>query len=323
MELKKAKEAVERYKQIVASQKKTIHILREKNASMMLQCADFTKLKMFEQLGHSRSSLMVDASLFSSFFHNGDPLLQEQTPTILTSEVISGLASNVIFSGHFAEVTRAVFDEGDSVILKSYLALGKEETSLRNLAYVSHEARLLQFVWNHPNIVQVFGIVHAKGKFHSVLSYEGDSSIKILLKRKVIFPTEDIMKQMIIGLAKALSFLFDKGVLHNSIIPENVMVKGSDFTPVIIGFSFACRASCAKSNVKDVLKKLTDHHHVAPELYRGSGVSYMTDIYAFGFTIATIMELKPLNFKDALLEARIERFVFKCMDNHCGLRPPT
>ncbi|XP_057300749.1 uncharacterized protein LOC130635434 isoform X2 [Hydractinia symbiolongicarpus] len=97
MELNKAKEAVERYKQIVSSQKKTIHILKEKNSSIMLQCADFTKLKMFKQLGHSRSSLMVDASLFSSFFHNGDPFLQEQTPTILTSEVISGLASNGSF----------------------------------------------------------------------------------------------------------------------------------------------------------------------------------------------------------------------------------
>ncbi|XP_057296893.1 uncharacterized protein LOC130625799 [Hydractinia symbiolongicarpus] len=97
-----------------------IHELKEKNASLLLRNAEFTRLKLVEQLGMNRSVQMVDASLFASRFHTGDPLLQEETPCILDSAFISTLKITDFCEGVFASTKRAMFDDGDTVILKTF-----------------------------------------------------------------------------------------------------------------------------------------------------------------------------------------------------------
>lgn len=52
--LKHANDSLEHYKSVNASQVNTIHLLQEKHLSLMLRNAEFTKLKIIEQIGESK-----------------------------------------------------------------------------------------------------------------------------------------------------------------------------------------------------------------------------------------------------------------------------
>ena len=69
----------------------------------------------------------------------------------------------------------------------------------------------------------------------------------------------------------------------------------NELFPVIIGFSFACRAVNVKNNCSEVIKRFTDKRHIAPELFCNAPVSYNTDFSAFGYILKSdLHEIVPV-----------------------------
>uniref|UniRef100_A0A7M5XNW9 Uncharacterized protein n=2 Tax=Clytia hemisphaerica TaxID=252671 RepID=A0A7M5XNW9_9CNID len=100
---------IDRLKRVNASQAYTIDLLKEKNASLTLRNANYTHLRMLEQLGETRSSLMVDASLFSNSFHSGDAILQQQSSDILDPSTFQDLAVKILPCGTFSSIKNYPF----------------------------------------------------------------------------------------------------------------------------------------------------------------------------------------------------------------------
>ncbi|XP_057297987.1 uncharacterized protein LOC130629397 isoform X2 [Hydractinia symbiolongicarpus] len=297
-----------------------IHELKEKNASLLLRNAEFTRLKLVEQLGMNRSVQMVDASLFASRFHTGDPLLQEETPCILDSAFISTLKITDFCEGVFASTKRAMFDDGDTVILKTF-SKDCRQNNIKNVAHVSHEHRILKFIGRHENLVSSIGVVHFDQSYYSVLHYVAGYTLD--RHWKLGFPdisSTSVFKRILTGVASGISFLHSKGVLHNHIVADNVILHGQDLFPILIGFSFACRATCVRNSCVDVIKLFPDKAHLAPELFQGCPVSYSTDIFSYGKLLDNY--LKNMSVMDDKARDKLESFSIQCMDWRAPHRLP-
>ena len=84
-------------------------MFNEKNASMFLRNAEFTRLKIVEQLGERRSTLLVDASLFSNTFHSGDQLMQQEQSVLSDVAVFHSLKRIPLSTGMFSKLTKLYF----------------------------------------------------------------------------------------------------------------------------------------------------------------------------------------------------------------------
>ncbi|XP_066933521.1 uncharacterized protein [Clytia hemisphaerica] len=307
---------IDRLKRVNASQAYTIDLLKEKNASLTLRNANYTHLRMLEQLGETRSSLMVDASLFSNSFHSGDAILQQQSSDILDPSTFQDLAVKILPCGTFSSIKKLSFSTKESVILKT---LKPDSFGLQSLAVLSHEHRLLKFVGTHSNIVSTLGLVNSNGSFSHVMSFEIGMTLFEMTQKSISVSSLAEFKSIIEGVANGLNFLFEKGVIHNHLVPENVIVR-EGFSK-IIGFTFACRVYSCKKNIQNVLCKFEDANHLAPELYHGSPVSFYSDVYAFGMLLMKMLEMKFAFTMNTFFRSRVDCYADSCMYT-ADLRPP-
>lgn len=137
-------------------------MLKEKNTSMFLRNAEFTRLKIVEQLGERRSTLLVDASLFSNTFHSGDQLMQQEQSVLIDVAVFHSLKRIPLSTRMFSKADKAVFPDGDAVSVKFDF---KGSFSFQSLAVMSHEHRILKCIGKHTNIVSTIGLVHLGDMF--------------------------------------------------------------------------------------------------------------------------------------------------------------
>lgn len=287
--------------------------MKEKNASLTLRNAHFTKLKILDQIGRKRSTFLVDASLFTNAFHTGDYLLQNQEPVLLDPAQFHGIKPIAIHQGSFSTVEKVSLLDGETVMCKYHLdgAFGPQE-----LATLSHEHRLLTFIGKHSNIVNTIGLVHSSKKFSHVLQFQSGMTLS-----KIVKPISSLLqlKGLLNGIIEGLNFLFEKGVLHNHLVADNIIFDG--YKPIIIGFTFACRVDTAKFNIADVLKKFHDQHHFAPELFKGAKVSFGSDMFSFGVLLKLILKRK-INFDiDDCLETRLTVLADHCLKRNPKERP--
>lgn len=306
----------DRLLQINKEQSWTINLLKEKNASLFLRNAEFTRLKIVEQLGVTRSTLLADASLFSNAFHAGDPLLQQQESTILDPTSFQNLKKKSLPAGTFSRVDMVSFTDGDAVVVKCL----NDSFGCQALAVTSHEHRLLKFVGAHPNIVSTIGLVHLNQQFVHVMNYESGTSLMKMIENRTHFFLLSELEDVINGIASGMNFLFDNGVVHNHVVPDNILLKGR--SPVIIGFTYACRVDSGKCNIGKAIQKFQDQEHLAPELFKGSRVSYASDIFSFGILLTRILKIKRAFLLDDIKKSRLECFSDLCRLKYPGNRVP-
>ncbi|MCD6407860.1 serine/threonine protein kinase [bacterium] len=144
----------------------------------------------------------------------------------------------------------------------------------------------LQKKLEHPNIVKVYG----GGKFNGFLfmfaEYVDGKSLRMVAQEKEI-PFEKIIHIMI-EVGKALSYVHKKGIIHNDIKPENIIV-GKDFDVVkLTDFGYA-----------EKLHRFLRYHslpggterYMAPERKKGD-YDFRSDIYSLGCVFEELLHGK-------------------------------
>jgi serine/threonine protein kinase len=118
--------------------------------------------------------------------------------------------------------------------------------------------------------------------------------------------------------ADALQYVHDKGLLHNDIKGDNVVItKVLHFHPVLIDFG-KCRtikdAKLYKLNKEHQKIHLKKYWHIAPELVRGTHKqSYKSDVFSFGVMLKSVCVcMSSKNLKEMAKE---------CMNESPGKRP--
>ena len=120
---------MDKLENINSAQLHSIHRLSEKNESLMLANAEYIRDKMSSQI-KQRSLVMVDTSIFSSFFHTSDPILQEEQAVILDSALKKSIKISDLASGNFVVTKRGAFSNGTCIVLKQVFGIRNRNISV-------------------------------------------------------------------------------------------------------------------------------------------------------------------------------------------------
>ncbi len=131
----------------------------------------------------------------------------------------------------------------------------------------------------HPNLARVFEFGHdpASACYYLVMEMAGQLSLRDWLDQQKSFSLPVIL-HILTEIARALSFIHSRQVIHRDIKPHNVMLSlneaGMPISVKLIDFGLADLEN-ADNEIKGTL------HYMAPEILSGP-VSPATDIYACG-----------------------------------------
>lgn len=176
--------------------------------------------------------------------------------------------------GGFAKVYKARHRELDALRAVK-IPHQQDEQAERQLK----EAKL-QAALNHPNIVQVYDIDRAEGRFFIVMEYVEGLSLRDLLTKKGRFPEAEVVaigKQVLSALAHAHAH----HVAHLDIKPENILLSESDESGrnvKVADFGIARILQSTQANMSKVVGTLA---YMAPEQIDGKA-DFRSDLWAAG-----------------------------------------
>ncbi|BBM84799.1 serine/threonine-protein kinase [Candidatus Uabimicrobium amorphum] len=207
-----------------------------------------------------------------------DNYSQKKTSKYVYAEIERYNIEDKVGSGGFGVVYRAYDTK-----LNRIVALKMTKNSLAKVDELKEEARSLATL-NHPNIVQVHDFGSQDGQTYIVMEYvRGDDILKYIAKFRE--ESNYLMRslQLIIQVTEALVYLEKKGICHQDIKPQNIIVDGEGNAKLV---DFGLAISTQKiTNNKGYTPKYT-----APErIHLNIKPSIVSDIYSFGNILLDII----------------------------------
>ncbi|MDB5335488.1 MAG: serine/threonine protein kinase, partial [Planctomycetaceae bacterium] len=145
---------------------------------------------------------------------------------------------------------------------------------------------------NHPNIVQVYTVGEADGRFYIAQEYVNGQNLREYLTRKGppdLQVAVHIMKQV----AAALQAAGQAGIVHRDIKPENIMLARKGEVKVA-DFGLAKRSQAADSQQLTQLgTTMGTPLYMSPEQVNGRSVDQRSDLYSFGVTCYHMLSGQP------------------------------
>ena len=163
--------------------------------------------------------------------------------------------------------------DGTDVFAKSPATREDFEWGLKRFL---EEARVLARL-RHPNIVRVVRRFEANNTAYIVMDYEDGAPLGELLKHHGTL-SEEKLKELLLPLADGLKYVHAEGFLHRDIKPDNIFVRRSDETPVLLDFGAARNAVVQRSKS---MGAIVAAGYSPPEQYETEGEQGPpSDIYA-------------------------------------------
>lgn len=218
------------------------------------------------------------------------------------------LAKVKLGSGSFGTVYSGSY-HGTKVAVKEM-----EVTVPADVAAFKKEA-MLTFRLHHPNVVHCYGGTVLKKAVRIVIEMMRTSLAEELHVKQTAL-TEPQRREVILHVARGLSYLHARGVAHRDLKPGNVMQDEFGRYWKLIDFGMATAKGSSKKSMRTTKAGSNEgtQGYMAPELYSRAGGTHKVDAFAFGVTIWELYaKTRPF---EGVAEAAIGREVEK------GARPP-
>lgn len=123
-------------------------------------------------------------------------------------------------------------------------------------------------------------------------------------------------KEIILGIAKGLSFLHENGIIHRDIKPANILFQNLNSNPVIIdfGISYFYPDNFGREPSENKICDISTSIYKAPELLFGiSDYSYGVDIWSFGILITSLFSnnTDPVFHNEDVGDFRLASLIFE------------
>jgi eukaryotic-like serine/threonine-protein kinase len=170
--------------------------------------------------------------------------------------------------GGFGEVYFAVSDGGKEVALK-YLH-GDCGVELRGIAQCIN--------LKHPNLVGVYDLkTDRQGCQWVVMEYVAGEPLHMVLDRHPKGLPRELAREWFLALARAVSYLHDRGIVHRDLKPANVFLEDGI---IKVGDYGLCKSISASERDPNT-QKIGTVHYMAPEISTGN-YNKQIDLYACG-----------------------------------------
>jgi eukaryotic-like serine/threonine-protein kinase len=176
-----------------------------------------------------------------------------------------------IGGGGFGEVYYGLSAGGKEVALK--LIRSNVDIELRGMS------QCLNF--KHPNLVELYDLRTDEGGDHwVVMEYVTGETLHAVLSRHPNGLAPELARQCFAGLAAAISYLHERGVVHRDLKPGNIFFESGN---VKVGdFGLARFISGSQRNA--LTQSIGTVHYMAPEISTGN-YNKQVDIYAAGIIL--------------------------------------
>jgi len=142
----------------------------------------------------------------------------------------------------------------------------------------------------HPNIVSIFDVGEDGDLHYIVMELIEGRNLKDLIRAEAPLSVERTFA-IGQGIASALAFAHQRGLIHRDIKPQNILVA-SDGSVKVTDFGIARSASASQMTRTGVV--MGTAHYIAPEQAQGQPSTAATDIYSLGVVLFEMLTGKLL-----------------------------
>eukprot|EP00043_Microstomoeca_roanoka_P013164 m.128913 g.128913 ORF g.128913 m.128913 type:complete len:424 (-) comp15684_c3_seq1:858-2129(-) len=152
------------------------------------------------------------------------------------------------------------------------------------------EIQALRRLKNHPNIIQLEGVIYNKDKRSLDLVFElMDMNIYERIKGRRNHLPEDVVKRYMYQLCKALDYMHRNGIFHRDVKPENILIKDEELKLADLG---SCRGIYSKPPFTEYI---STRWYRAPECLLTNGFyGHKMDMWSVGCVMFEVLSLYPL-----------------------------
>jgi serine/threonine protein kinase len=199
--------------------------------------------------------------------------------------------------GGFAEVylARDVLLEREVAIK---ILLPQHAQDAQTVERFLREARLYAKL-EHKNIIPIYdtGILQ-QHVFITMKYIRGESLKHVLARQKRIAPQH--LPGIVRGMAQALSYIHQQGIVHRDIKPANILVEKKSQAAYLADFGIARTESSQTLTQTGMI--VGTPHYLSPEQIQGKKIDQRSDIYALGATLYELATGQPPFKGDSPLE---------------------
>ncbi|PRP75326.1 hypothetical protein PROFUN_05637 [Planoprotostelium fungivorum] len=223
---------------------------------------------------HRKRSRSIDMSTF-------------KPPNTISADELSQRI--LLHSGTMATVYKAVYNETNSVVLKSY------GLPFSNRCHT--EASILNRL-HHPHIVQMLGVSETSGDISILMDYSTCGTLSSFYRSgREIRDPQDVY-DIIVQLCSVMMYLRERSIVHGNLSCDNVMMMSQDkpFSIKLCGFGMS---GVSRSEVPSG----------APEVLRNNRMSYASDVYSLTVLLWEVFTNGFVPFTHILDEISVKRHV--------------
>jgi eukaryotic-like serine/threonine-protein kinase len=132
---------------------------------------------------------------------------------------------------------------------------------------------------DHPGVVKVYSDDDRSG-FYMVMEWVDGRLLRTIINEQRPMP-KDRAVRIAIGIAEALDYIHNHGVVHRDLKPENIMVDANDSVK-LIDFGIASNQGARRITFAKFSQTMGTPDYISPEQVKGKRGDARSDIYALG-----------------------------------------
>ncbi|MDB4384239.1 serine/threonine protein kinase [Akkermansiaceae bacterium] len=150
-----------------------------------------------------------------------------------------------------------------------------------------NEARLTAQV-SHPNVVKVFAVGRAYGRFYLVMELLEGRSFERVMKKRGALPEDEVL-EIATQVASGLQAAKRAGMIHRDVKPGNIHID-PEGRASLLDFGLALITQDGRAQAEEVW---ATPYYVPPEALERGIEDFRSDIYAFGATLYHALAGRP------------------------------